>query len=411
MKIFYGWYIVAAGLFLIILDGLLLYSFGIFLPYLNESFDLSKATGSSLFSLRCFVLAFSLAFAGRLIDKYDPRYVTFFGGLLAALGLFLSAYVTELWQLYITYSVLIGLGDGFLYVVPITIISRWFINKRALAIGIATLGVPLSGLFINPLSAWLIESFGYQTALIYLGLIFTSVLSFAFLIRPYPEKYNLRAYGEGNETINVKNKIVSRSDEWTAREALKSRTFWILYLTYYIGFNTFLIIIINLFNFCIYKGIDPLVAAGAPAAIGLGSIIGRIFFLGILTNYLRNSKILFVCYFFQACSIILILILQEVWILYLFGFLFGFFYSGWVPMYPTIIGAFFGLKSLGTINGLFASGFSLAALTGPLIAGFLFDFTSSYFLAFLLATVLCFISAFLTFLIKPPVKSERNTVS
>lgn len=404
MRLFYGWYIVVAGFFLIILDGLLLYSFGIFLPYLIDSFSISAATGSSLFSVRCFVLAFSIAIAGRLIDKHNPRYVTFFGGLIAALGLLLSAYATELWHLYITYSVLIGLGDGFLYIVPVTVISRWFSKKRALAIGIATTGVPLSGLFVNPLAAWLIESFGYQNAFIYLSFLFVLILCASFIIRSNPEELNLLAYGENEKSQEDKNEITKA--EWSAKEAFSSRTFWLLYFIFFTGFNAFLIIIINLYNFCVYSGISPIVAAGAPAAIGLGSIIGRTFFSGLVTKYLENTRILFVCYFFQASSIVLLLFLKDVWTLYLFGFLFGFFYSGWVPMFPTILGNFYGLKSLGTIFGLFGTGFSAAALTGPLVAGALFDNTNSYFLPFLLAAIFCFLTAILTFLIQKPYKKS-----
>ncbi len=408
MKIFYGWYIVAAGLFLIILDGLLLYSFGIFLPYILENFSISTATGASLFSVRCFVLAFSIVFAGRMIDKHNPRYVTFIGGLIAALGLFLSAYATELWQLYITYSVMIGIGDGFLYIVPVTVISRWFSNKRALAIGIATTGVPISGLFVNPLSAWLIESFGYQSAFIYLSLLFVIILCASFVIRSSPKEMSLEAYGD--KKSDTKDKTKPMSEEWTAKEAFSGKSFWLLYFIFFTGFNAFLIIIINLYNFCIDSGISAITAAGAPAAIGLGSIIGRTFFSGIVTRYLENTKILFVCYFFQACSILLLLVLKEVWTLYLFGFLFGFFYSGWVPMFPTILGSFYGLGSLGTIFGLFGTGFSVAALTGPLVAGSLFDHTNSYFLPFALAAAFCFLTAFLTFLIKPPEKVKTKSV-
>ena len=406
MRLFYGWYIVVAGFFLIVLDGLLLYSFGIFLPYIIDSFSISAATGSSLFSLRCLVLAFSIAFAGRLIDKHNPRYVTFFGGLIAALGLFLSAYATELWQLYITYSIMIGLGDGFLYIVPVTVISRWFANKRALAIGIATTGVPLSGLFVNPLAAWLIESFGYENAFIYLSFLFTAILCSAFVFRANPEELNLLAYGEENKTKEDREEQTKA--EWSAREAFSTRSFWLLYFIFFSGFNAFLIIIINLYNYCVYTGISPLVAAGAPAAIGLGSIIGRTFFSGLVTKFLESTRILFVCYFFQACSILLLIFLKDIWTLYIFGFLFGFFYSGWVPMFPTILGSFFGLKSLGTIFGLFGTGFSAAALTGPLVAGSLFDSTGSYFLPFVLAAFFCFLTAVLTFFVRQPSKKIRT---
>lgn len=401
---FYGWVVVAAGHMLITLDGMLLYSFGIFLPYLNDGFGLSKTVGSSLFSVRCLCLAFSLALAGRLIDRHDPRFVTFFGGLVAAAGLFLSSTATDVWELYLTYSVMVGLGDGFLYIVPVTVISRWFSTKRALAIGIATTGVPLSGLVVNPLAAWLIESFGYQRALVHLSVIFAVVLCSAFLIRGRPEDMNLRPYGEDAAA----DQKAAGEGEWSAREAFSTSSFWLMYLIFFLGFNTFLIIIVNLFNFSIDSGITPMVAAGAPAFIGLGSIIGRVFFSGVVTNFMRDVRILSVCYFFQAASIILILFVVEPWSLYLFGFLFGIFYSGWVPMFPTILGRFYGLGSLGSIFGLFGTGFSIAAVTGPLVSGFLLDATHSYQKPLLVAAVVSFATAAATLLIRKPSKKRAR---
>ena len=400
---FYGWVITIAGHLLITLDGMVLYSFGIFLPYLNEGFDLSKTVGSSFFSVRCVCMAFSFVFAGRLIDRHDARYVTFFGGLIGAIGFFLSAYAENIWELYLTYSVMVGIGDGFLYILPVTVISRWFIKKRALAIGIATAGVPVSGLIINPLTTWLIESFGYQSALMHLSVIFIVILCAAFLIRSRPEDMNLKAYGE-EDSENAAEE--TRNSDWSAKEALSSSSFWLMYLAFFLGFNTFLIIIINLFNFSIKAGITPLVAAGAPAFIGLGSIFGRIFFSGVVTNMLKDVRILFVCYFFQASSIILILLVVDIWSLYLFGFLFGVFYSGWVPMFPTILGRFYGLRALGSIFGLFGTGFSLAAISGPLISGFLFDLTQSYEKPLMVAIAVSFLTAFITLLIKTPIKKN-----
>ena len=403
---FYGWVIVAAGHMLITLDGMLLYSFGIFLPYLNDGFGLSKTVGSSLFSVRCLCLAFSLALAGRLIDRHDPRFVTFFGGLVAAAGLFLSSTATDVWELYLTYSVMVGLGDGFLYIVPVTVISRWFSTRRALAIGIATTGVPLSGLVVNPLATWLIESFGYQRALVHLSVIFAVVLCSAFLIRGRPEDMNLRPYGE-----DAADQKAAGEGEWSAREAFSTSSFWLMYLIFFLGFNTFLIIIVNLFNFSIDSGITPMVAAGAPAFIGLGSIIGRVFFSGVVTNFMRDVRILSVCYFFQAASIILILFVVEPWSLYLFGFLFGIFYSGWVPMFPTILGRFYGLGSLGSIFGLFGTGFSIAAVTGPLVSGFLLDATHSYQKPLLVAAVVSFATAAATLLIRKPSKKRARAAT
>lgn len=415
-NIHYGWFIVFAALLIIILDGLILYSFGIFMPYMNEAFEMSVATGSSLFSVRCLVMAFSLVLSGRLIDLYDPRIVIFSGGVIASLGMLLTAFVSEVWQLYLTYSVMVGLGYGSFYITSVTVISRWFEEKRSLAIGIATTGVPLSGLIFNTVVAWLVTSFGMNNALIAVaGIIAVFILS-CFILRSYPSDMNLTPYGshrsyDSSNTNNHNNNYSGESYYWKAKDAFMNPVFWLLYIIFWFGFNTFLIIVINLYNFSIDSGISEIAAAGAPTAIGLGSIIGRIFFSAYVTKFMSNTRILLTCYFFQAGSIVLILIYADVWILYLFGLFFGFFYSGCIPIFPTMLGNFYGLKELGTIFGLFGTGFSLAALTGPLLAGYLHDITGSYFLPFLIAALFCYIASFLTLVIKNPSEKQNRLYS
>src|SRR3990172_1081057 len=370
-KIFYGWYIVAASLVLIIMDGLLLYSFGVFLPYLNEEFGFSRAIGSSIFSLRSVILAFSLTIAWRLVDKYDPRAVIISGGIITAIGMLLSGIADKGWELYVSYGFLIGLGDGVLYITCVAVVSRWFIKKRALVIGIITTGIPLSGLIASPLTAWLISSFGLRNAFFALaGLLTLSTLS-----------------------------------------AIATPVFWLMYSMYFLGFTTFLVVVIHTFSFAVDLGIPALVASGALSAIGIGSILGRVALSGLLTEVLETKKVLILCFFLQGSSLFLLLGVREVWAFYLFGVLFGFFYSGLVPIFPTLLGKFFGLSAMGTIYGFFGTSYCVAAIGGPLLAGYIHDITGSYFYPFLLSIFFCYAGAILSFFIKPPVRIIKPITS
>ncbi|HSG30722.1 MAG TPA: MFS transporter [Thermodesulfobacteriota bacterium] len=403
-NLFYGWYIVAASLILIVLDGLLLYSFGIFLPGLNDKFGLSEAGGSSIYALRSFVLAFSLAISGRLVDKYDPRIIIFSGGLICAIGLLLCGFAETKFELFLYFGVLIGIGDGVLYITCVTLISRWFVKKRSLAIGIITTGVPLSGLFVPPITTWLIINHGLSNAFFGLAAFVFIAIFAALFLRKSPADMNMKPYGaedigkDGNNTL----KSPEESKDWEAKEAIKTPAFWLLYVMWLFGFITFLIIITHLFNYEIHVGIPELLASGAPAAIGLGSIFGRIVLSGFLTERMRSERILFICFFVQSSSIIILLLFKDIEYYFIFGLLFGFFYSGWVPIFPMILGDFFGLKALGAIYGFFGTSFSIAAIIGPILAGYLFDRTGSYFYPFLIAIIICYLAALLTFFIKKP---------
>jgi MFS family permease len=406
-KIFYGWYIVAASLFIIILDGLLLYSFGVFLPYLNEDFGLTRAAGSSLFSFRSLVQAPAFILAGRLIDKFDPRAVILGGGLIAALGMFMSGIAETTWQLYISYGFFVGLGDAVLYITCVALVSRWFVKKRALAIGIITTGVPLSGLITNPLTAWLINGFGVRNALFALGALMTTVIMAAFVLRARPADMSLRPYGEEDNGRDEKPGgagVPEEKSDWTAIEAISTPNYWLMYAMYFLGFTTFLIIVTQFYNFEIDLKVAALAAAGPPAAIGLGSIIGRTLLSSILAEVLEYRKVLLICFFAQGSSIILLLVFDHIWAFYIFGFLFGFFYSAWVPIFPTLLGKFFGLRALGTIYGIFGTSYSIAAIGGPILAGYVHDITGSYVYPFVFTIICCYIAAAGAFFMKAPVR-------
>ncbi|MGQ0793203.1 MAG: MFS transporter [Deltaproteobacteria bacterium] len=406
-KVYYGWFIVAACLALTVTDGLLLYSFGVFLPYLNEGFGFSRAEGSSVYSVRSVVFALSLIITGRLVDRYDPRAVIFGGGLIAVLGMLLSGFATVPWHLYVTYGVMVGLGDGVLYIPCVAVVSRWFAKKRALAIGIVTTGVPLSGLIVNPLSAWLISSFGVRNSFFILSGIIMCAIMAAFVIRGYPSDKNLKPYGEDEPKLPMGGNSLGeppQSLNWSVREAVQTPMFWLMYSMYFLGFMTFLIVVIHLFNFAIDSGIPPLLASGAPAFIGVGSIIGRLTISGILTEYLEHRKVLFLCFLFQGSSLLILLCFGEIAAFYVFGAMFGFFYSGWVPMFPTLLGQFFGLRSLGGIYGVFGTSFCVAAVAGPPLAGYIHDIAGNYHYSFSLAVVFCYIAAGAAFFIKAPLR-------
>ena len=165
-KLFYGWIIVFSAIALVFLDGLLLYSFGVLLPSIQEKFEMTKASVNSIFAIRCIVFAFSMILFGKLIDKHRPEKVIFFGGLITVFGLLLTAYSDTKFSLFLNYGVLTGIGDGAFYVPAVAVVQRWFNKRRDFAVGLVTAGVPISGLIINPLSAWILSVSTLETTLI-----------------------------------------------------------------------------------------------------------------------------------------------------------------------------------------------------------------------------------------------------
>ena len=217
-KFFYGWIIVFAAIFLVFLDGLLLYSFGVLLPSIQAKFEMSKAAVNSIFAIRCIVFAFSMIIFGKLIDKHRPEKVIFLGGLITAVGLFLTAYSDTKLTLFLNYGVLTGLGDGAFYVPAVAVVQRWFNKRRDFAVGLVTAGVPISGLIINPLSAWILSVSSLETTLMSLAGITLIFLLPAFLMKQDPKEMGLLPYGGPFPKSDD-----AESNNWETKEATKKR--------------------------------------------------------------------------------------------------------------------------------------------------------------------------------------------
>ena len=398
-KFFYGWIIVFAAIFLVFLDGLLLYSFGVLLPSIQAKFEMSKAAVNSIFAIRCIVFAFSMIIFGKLIDKHRPEKVIFLGGLITVLGLFLTAYSDTKLTLFLNYGVLTGLGDGVFYIPAVAVVQRWFNKRRDFAVGLVTAGVPISGLIINPLSAWILSVSSLETTLISLAGITLICLLPAFLMKEDPKEMGLLPYGGPFQKSDD-----AESNNWETKEATKTSAFIILYALLFLGMLSFLIVVTLQFDYAISNNLNLLASSIAPASIAAGSFCGRLV-TGYIADFINRNKILFAVFLGQGLSVLILLNGNSLLHYCLFGFFFGFSYGGWIPIFPSLLKDFFGKKHVGQIFGVFGTGFSISAIIGPPLAGYLVDEFNTYHYGFYICILACLIAAMLALLIKKPIKA------
>ncbi|MBT3476008.1 MFS transporter [bacterium] len=397
-KFFYGWVIVFAAICLVFLDGLLLYSFGVLLPSIQAKFEMSKAAVNSIFAIRCIVFAFSMILFGKLIDKHRPEKVIFLGGLITAIGLFFTAYSDTKLTLFLNYGVLTGLGDGAFYIPAVAIVQRWFNKRRDFAVGLVTAGVPISGLMINPLSAWILSVSTLETTLMSLAGITLICLLPAFLMKQDPGEMGLTPYGGPFPKSDD-----DESNNWETKEATKTSAFVILYVLLFLGMLSFLIVVTLQFDYAISNNLNLLASSIAPASIAAGSFCGRLV-TGYLADSINRNKILFSVFLGQGLSVLILLNGNSLLHYSLFGFFFGFSYGGWIPIFPSLLKDFFGKKHVGQIFGVFGTGFSISAIIGPPLAGYLVDEFNTYNYGFYVCIVACIIAAMMALLIKKPIK-------
>lgn len=196
-RIFYGWTKIAA----IIASSFMMTgvnsSFGVFFKSLGKTYSLTRASTSTIISVRMVFNAAAAILAGLAINRYGPQKVFSLMGFFVGLSLLLTGLTTDAWQLFITYGLLLSIGTGAGYVVTTSTVLRWFNQKRGLALGIAGAGGGLGTAVISPLVASLISSLKWRNSIMLLGGISWLVMRpAAQLLRKDPQEVGTLPDGE-----------------------------------------------------------------------------------------------------------------------------------------------------------------------------------------------------------------------
>jgi MFS transporter, OFA family, oxalate/formate antiporter len=402
---FYGWLMVIAGFLVLMVSWGCQFAFSVFLIPLTEHFGWTRANTAGVFSFNYLLFGAGSIFSGKLTERFGPRAVVGVGGALMGAGLILSAAIQNLWQLYLVYGVIIGLGASTTWGPLVATVSRWFIARRGLAMGIMSLGISLGIIVLPLLSRSLITRFGWRMSFILLGLLTgLLVMGTSFLLRRDPKEKGLNPYLE-NPKRATEEKIPATSlaagRDWSFSEALVTRTFWMIFAANLFWLIGFYMVSVHLAAYGTDLGLSPMAAAFAVSLIGGGSIFGKLF-MGFLSDRIGPQKILVINMFIQGLSILgLVASGSATWI-YLLAVLFGFSYGGIAPQLPVVTAQFFGLSSLGSIFGLLIFSGAVGGAIGPLLGGKIFDLSQSYFLSFSIAGFVVMVSLCLIFLLRPP---------
>ena len=399
-RVFAGWWVVA-GAFLCMMTGYAVaYSFAPFFLPLETEFGARRGETSLVFSI-CAFLYFLLGVpAGLIADRVGPRPVVIGGLLLVALGLVLASQATTLWQVYLGYSVGVGLGVGLSYVPSIASVQRWFVRRRGTATGLAVAGIGVGTLVGAPLAYQLIAAFGWrQTYLILAALTVVGAIVSGILIRWSPERYGLAPDGDALPPGGLH----APATGFSIGEALRSGPFWAIYTgAMLMSFGLF-VPFVHLAPYARDIGLSEGFGVMLIVLLGVGSTVGRFLFASV-TNWL-GRRLSFASMYVGAGTM-LVMWSQSTggWALVAFALVFGAFYGGFVAIAPSLAADYFGAKALGSIIGGLYSGVAFGALLGAPAAGYAYDFFGSYTGAILAGAALCFVSFFITLLVPEPAR-------
>lgn len=397
-KLFYGWFIVLAAFGIMAVFGGTAYSFGVFFqPLLNE-FGWTRAMTSGAFSLYMALHGCLYIVTGRLTDRFGPRLVMTICGLFMGLGYLLMSQVETIWQLYLFYGVIIGIGTSGGFVPLISTVARWFTKRRGMITGIVGSSIGLGIMIMPPLAGWLISTYGWRFSYIVMGIIVLVVtVTAAQFLKRDPGEMGLVPYGADKANADDLN---SAEGGFSFGEAIHTRQFWVLCVAL-LGFGFCLqTIMVHVVSYAMGLGISAPSAVSILAAIGATTIIGKPV-MGTAGDRIGNKPAIMIGLVLMSAALLWLLPSREMWMFYLFAAFFGFAYGGISAMMSPVVADLFGLRSHGVIFGVVAFSTTMGGAIGPFVAGYIFDVTSSYNLAIIICIVVSFVAWMVTLLLRP----------
>jgi len=384
--IFWGWYVVAGSFLLHAVSYGARYSFGIFVQPLTVENGWSRTVISLAASLNMLFFAAGGVYAGRLLDRIAPRWVATTGAAVGALGFILSAFITSPLTFYLAYGLLCGLGSSWTgIVVGNSSVGKWFVRKRGLAIGLASMGVSFGTMAMTPVVGWIVKEQGWQAGFVALGLTLLLpgvLIAQVFLGRMKPEDYGLCPDGVQRvpaETCAADCAVPAKPVTAQMGESLKDSRFWVLSVCQGTAVMTVLMAFVHQVPYALDLGIDRIAAASSLGVIGLAGFCGQ-FFFGWLSDRLPDPKYsAMLGYGFMAAGLLVLLTVTTVEGLFAYALIFGFGYGCLGPTLPIIASGRFGRERMGSVYGLlnfFAAG--VGGALGPIVGGVLYDALGSY---------------------------------
>lgn len=354
-----------------------MHAYTVFLIAFIEAFGWTRAQSSIPYAVSQMITGATSPVVGMLVDRLGPRRMVVIGGVLLSIGLLASASVNALWQVILLYGVVMTLGANCLgLVVFVPVLSRRFVRHRGTAVAVVQSANGLARAYSAPLTQLLIADLGWRGAYLVQGGFMAAVsLPLAMLF-------------SGTDVKRVASVAVRAHEQgWTLSRAMRTPHFWLLSLVYvFTGLGSFLVALHQL-AFAITIGFDRLYAAGV---LGMGAFLSLpgVILTGWMSDRVGREVSAVVTYgtsiFGVVCAMLIHSPSQHL-LLWLHACFFGLTWGARGPAITAKTADLFPGPQLGTILGAITIGTGIGSAAGSWLAGFSFDLTGSYRVAFALS--------------------------
>ncbi len=380
-------------------------AFGVFFKPMLSEFGWTRALTSGAASVLAFMEGLLGIVMGALNDKVGPRVVLTVCGFLLGAGYLLMSQIETAWQFYLFNGIMVGIGMSGIVVPMMSMIARWFVVRRSTMTGIVSTGYGVGALIAPTAANWLISAYDWRMSYKILGGVVLVVVVFAAqILKRNPPSMERQVYAEGGR---AEQKLELETRWFSLQEAVSTRQFWLLIFMFICGGYSYSALSIHIVPYVTDLGISPATAAGILSILGGISIVGNLA-LGHAGDKIGNRWVFIIGFILIAAVYGMLVPAREVWMLYLLAVVFGIACGGCIASQSPLIAGLFGLRSHGLLFGVAGLGHAIGSALGPLMAGYIFDVTSSYQLAFIISVAVGIIALMLTVRITPTHSKGKN---
>lgn len=395
----YDSYVVAAACFMIQAVGIGTFvTYGVFFNSLASEFEWSRATISGASSLAFILSGLFAMLVGRLNDIYGPRNLMRIASIFLGAGVMLMSQIKEIWQLYVFYGIIFGIGLSGIDVIALTTTARWFSHSRGLMTGLVKVGTGAGQFLIPFLASILIAGYGWRQAYLIIGFAVLVILfCVAQVLKRDPSSGNFKDLSVTDLQPKSSNQ---QADNLSVKEAFNTFQLWIICGVNVLLVFCLLIIVVHIVPHARDVGLSAPQAAGVLSTIGAVSMLGR-FTAGVVIDRKGSKPVMVVCFMILIASLLWLQVADSLWMLYLFASVYGLAHGAFFTAISPLIAEVFGIVSHGAIFGIVVFFGTAGGAIGPIVAGYLFDMSLSYSITFKMITLVSIIGLVLISFLKP----------
>ncbi|NJY62137.1 OFA family MFS transporter [Salinimicrobium sp. CDJ15-81-2] len=384
------------------------YAWSVFTTPLVEQLGWNLKETQFSFSLAIFCLGISAAFLGHFLEKKGPKIsglltAIFFGIGMAGSGL--AVHLGSIYLLYLCYGLLGGIGLGLGYITPVATLIKWFPDKPGLATGMAVMGFGFAALISSPLIVYLIGAVGIANTFYLMGAIYFLVILISSLyLAPPPEGWMQEQKAPGKKEKIIRPLPLGLD----ANKAVKTRSFWLLWLMFFINISCGIAIISAASPMAQeFAGLSVVAAATMVGIMGLFNGLSRIGWAS-LSDLIGRPNIFSIFFLVQIPVFLLLPVVKDPLLFQVLLFIIISCYGGGFATMPSFLGDIFGTRHLGIILGYMLTAWAAAGMAGPLFAAWTRTISESYDITLYFFAGLLFIAMIFSFLIRRDIQKLQT---